>query len=70
MHKNVGLADSFLRTFMGLYLLSRGTHHGCRLLSFAGAIQSASGLMHYCPVYHLLGIHTLSSCKSLSHLWK
>ena len=70
MHKNVGLADSFLRITVGMFLVSRGAYRGCGPLALFGAMQSASGITRFCPIYHLLGLNTLSSSKPIGHMFK
>ena len=70
MRKNVGLCDSFCRVTLGLFVLSKGISRRSSILSFTGAMEAASGITRFCPVYHLLGLNTVSSSQPLGHLMK
>lgn len=70
MRKNIGLGDSFCRITMGLFMLSKGIVHRSSTISLLGAMEAASGITRFCPVYHILGLNTQSSRAPFGHLHK
>ena len=59
MKRNLGLGDAMVRLTVGFVLFGKSLH--CRhnsLLMLIGAMEIASGITRFCPLYHLLGINT------------
>ena len=58
MHRNEGTIDRGVRIALGLALLSLvfvGPH---TLLGLVGLVPLVTGLVGFCPFYHLVGVRT------------
>lgn len=58
MHHNVGLLDRAIRIVLGLAILSLVYVGPESLWGYLGFIPLITGLVGYCPLYHVLGIST------------
>lgn len=60
MKKNMGSTDRWIRIALGVVLLGVAlfAQSDWRWFGLLGIIPLATGLMNYCPLYTLLGIHT------------
>ena len=61
MKINVGSLDRILRIVAGLVLIALAATGTVGWWGWLGVIPLATGLMSYCMLYRLLGIHT---CKT------
>lgn len=55
---NVGRLDQVLRIVLGLLLLALFAAGLIGAWGLIGLVPLATGLVRFCPAYHLLGIHT------------
>ena len=60
MQNNVGRSDKLLRISAGVILLGLGATGVLGWWGLVGLLPLATGLLHWCPAYRLLGIN---SCK-------
>ncbi|WP_034541350.1 YgaP family membrane protein [Carboxydothermus hydrogenoformans] len=58
MRENVGTWDAFLRSSMGAMLLGLGIVNKSKSLICVGAMELATGITRWCPVFELFGINT------------
>ena len=58
MRENVGTWDAFLRSSMGAMLLGLGIVNKSKSLIWVGAMELATGITRWCPVFELFGINT------------
>lgn len=65
MKTNVGTLDQAIRIVMGLTLLVLFALGWIRAWGLIGLVPLATGLLRFCPLYHLLGIHTCGRSRSL-----
>ncbi len=68
MQKNMGSADSFIRTLIGIsflvnIIILEPTILGGIILFLLGALFIATAWIQYCPAYKPLGVCTSSSCN-------
>jgi hypothetical protein len=63
MKKNIGSVDRIIRIVAGLGILSLVFIGPETKWGYLGLIPLATGLIGWCPPYHLLGISTCKSCK-------
>lgn len=61
MKANVGGIDRILRIAVGLALVAWVLFANGPVWAWVGVVLLATGLINFCPAYHILGI---SSCKS------
>ncbi|GAV23819.1 YgaP family membrane protein [Carboxydothermus pertinax] len=59
MRENVGTWDAFLRSSMGAMLLGLGIVNKSKNLICVGAMELATGITRWCPVFELFGINTV-----------
>ena len=64
MKKNVGKLDRGIRILLGLVILSLVFVGPKSLWGLVGLLPLITGLVGWCPPYHLLGISTCGECKS------
>lgn len=69
MKKNVGTIDKWIRIILGIALLALIfiLQSDWRWIGLIGIIPLVTGLVNYCPIYALLGIHTNHDEKKESH---
>lgn len=58
MKTNVGTVDRVIRVILGLGLLTLFAVDEIGAWGMIGLVPLATGLLGFCPAYHLLGIHT------------
>ncbi|WP_445396714.1 YgaP family membrane protein [Zobellella sp. An-6] len=58
MVKNIGSVDKALRILLGLVLIALVLVGPQTPWGWLGVIPLATGLINFCPLYRLLGIHT------------
>ena len=63
MKKNVGSLDRGLRILVGLGLLSLVLIGPKTIWGLVGLLPLLTGLIGWCPPYHLLGISTCGKCE-------
>jgi hypothetical protein len=63
MKKNVGSVDRGIRILAGLAILSLVFVGPKTLWGLLGILPLLTGLIGWCPPYHLLGISTCGKCK-------
>ncbi len=63
MKKNIGGIERIIRIVVGLGILSLVFIGPETKWGYLGLIPLATGLIGWCPPYHLLGISTCKSCK-------
>ena len=63
MKKNVGSLDRGLRILVGLGLLSLVFIGPKTIWGLVGLLPLLTGLIGWCPPYHLLGISTCGKCE-------
>ena len=61
MTKNVGSTDRFLRVLLGIGLLLIAFEGPRTAWGYVGLLPLASGLLGYCPLYHLFGRKSLGT---------
>ena len=64
MTRNVGALDRGIRIVLGLVLLSLVFIGPKSLWGLVGLVPLITGLVGWCPPYHLLGISSCRECKS------
>jgi hypothetical protein len=64
MKLNVGTVDRVLRIAIGLSLIALAITGTIGPWGYIGAIPLVTGLVGYCPLYHLLGIRTCARSRS------
>lgn len=57
MNRNVGRIDQWLRIVLGIALIAWAALGGPGW-AWVGVVPLATGLVRFCPLYHLLGIDT------------
>ena len=69
MKKNVGTIDKWIRIILGIALLALIfiLQSDWRWIGLIGIIPLVTGLVNYCPIYALFGIHTNHDEKKESH---
>lgn len=69
MKKNVGTIDKWIRIILGIALLGLIfiLQSDWRWIGLIGIIPLVTGLVNYCPIYALFGIHTNHDEKKESH---
>ena len=63
MKKNIGTIERIIRIVAGLGILSLAFIGPETPWGYLGIIPLATGLIEWCPLYHVLGISTCKSCK-------
>jgi len=63
MKMNVGRLDRGIRILLGLAILSLVFVGPKSLWGLIGLLPLITGLLGWCPPYHLLGINTCGECK-------
>jgi hypothetical protein len=63
MKKNIGTLDRSIRIFAGLGILSLVFVGPQSMWGLLGIAPLLTGLIGWCPPYHLLGISTCGQCK-------
>jgi hypothetical protein len=58
MNKNVGLADRFLRIFLGLGLVGATIAGVVGPWGWLGVVPIITGIVGFCPAYPLFGVST------------
>ena len=64
MKKNVGSMERVIRVVAGAGILSLTVIGPQTLWGLVGVVPLVTGLVGWCPPYHLLGINTCRSCKT------
>lgn len=64
MKKNVGSIDRTIRIIAGLAILSLVFVGPKSMWGLLGLLPLATGIIGWCPPYHLLGISTCGKCNS------
>lgn len=65
MKTNVGTVDRVIRVILGLALLGLFAAGTIGAWGLIGLVPLGTGMLGYCPLYQLLGIHTCSRSRSL-----
>lgn len=65
MKTNVGTFDRVIRIVLGLALLGLFATGTIGAWGLIGLVPLATGMLGYCPAYHVLGIHTCARSRSL-----
>ncbi len=65
MKTNVGTIDRGLRILVGLVLLALFAAGLAGPWALIGLVPLATGLVRFCPLYQVLGIHTCSTASKL-----
>lgn len=65
MKTNVGTLDQVLRIVVGLALLLLFAVGWIGVWGLIGLVPLATGLVRYCPLYRVLGIHTCAASSRL-----
>lgn len=63
MKMNVGMIDKVLRIVAGLILIGLSLSGTIGVWGWIGIIPLVTGLMGWCPLYHLLGINSCPAGK-------
>jgi hypothetical protein len=58
MNKNVGLADRFLRVYLGLGLVGATIAGLVGPWGWLGVVPILTGIVGFCPAYPLIGVRT------------
>ena len=58
MKTNIGLLDQVLRIGVGLLLIGLFAGDAIGAWGLLGLVPLATGLLRFCPLYRLFGIHT------------
>lgn len=65
MKTNVGTLDRVLRIVLGLALLGLFALGSIGAWGLIGLVPLATGMLGYCPLYQVLGIHTCTRARTL-----
>lgn len=63
LNRNEGVLDRALRVVVGLAILSLAFVGPKSPIAYIGLIPLLTGVVGYCPIYHLIGVNT---CRSRS----
>ena len=61
LNRNEGTLDRALRVVVGLAILSLAFFGPKSPIAYIGLIPLLTGIVGYCPLYHLIGVNT---CRS------
>ncbi len=64
MTRNEGTVDRVVRVQLGVVLLVLACFGPRLWLGLVGLVPLVTGLVGYCPLYRLLGVHTTRSAQS------
>lgn len=65
MKTNVGTLDRVLRIVLGVVLLGLFAMGSIGAWGLIGLVPLATGMLGFCPLYRVLGIHTCARSRSL-----
>ena len=65
MKTNVGTVDRVIRIVLGLALLLLFAAGAIGAWGLVGLVPLATGVLGYCPLYQVLGIHTCARSRGL-----
>jgi hypothetical protein len=65
MQTNVGTLDQVIRIVLGLTLLVLYAIGWIGAWGLIGLVPLATGMLRFCPLYRVLGIHTCSHSRGL-----
>lgn len=65
MKTNVGALDRTVRIVLGLALLTLFAFGTIGAWGMVGLVPLATGMLGFCPLYQVLGIHTCGRSRSL-----
>ncbi|MDO4450616.1 MAG: DUF2892 domain-containing protein [Moraxella sp.] len=63
MKINVGKPDKIARIVLGVVIIGLGVAFGS-WWGVIGLVPLLTGLINFCPIYHLLGMSTCKTCHS------
>lgn len=63
MKFNVGKSDKTMRIILGVIIIGLGVYFGS-WWGIVGLVPLLTGLINFCPIYHLLGMSTCKKCHT------
>jgi len=64
MKKNIGSIEQYVRILLGLFIASLAFWGPETPWAFAGLIFVATGFIKYCPIWHVMGISTVTKIET------